>query len=90
MGFEPSDIQREIDTKNVKCPEYRKLCDELWLLLDIDAATPSRFIELTEKALEAAYPSAFDRAFVLVRFGNAYHELKLSSLAVDKSGQARF
>ena len=64
----PNDVQALIDTKNSRCEAYRKVCDQVWLVLIATMDAPSRYVELTPDAAAHRYTSRFDRLFYFDAF----------------------
>ena len=71
-------LQAEIAQKETKLPEYRKICDSLWLLLVADGFTLSTHFKLPDDIREMIFVSGFDRAFFFHNFECSAVELKVT------------
>jgi hypothetical protein len=58
-------LQKEIDRKSARLPEYRKHCTTCWLLIVAESEHPSAFFEPNEVSRTAMYDFSFDRVFFL-------------------------
>jgi hypothetical protein len=60
-----SELQESIDRKNDRYKEYRKKCEECWLLIVVNRSKDSQAFEITEEMLQHKYSSEFDRTFYM-------------------------
>jgi hypothetical protein len=60
----PQQIQNIFDEKNALCNEYRKKCDNIWLLIVMNRFDPASFSLISEITLENKYSHSFDAAFL--------------------------
>jgi hypothetical protein len=58
-------LQREIDKKNLKISEYRKRCDDCWLLVVADWTGPSAFFGISDEMRNIKYKALFNRVYFL-------------------------
>ncbi|MEO8140846.1 MAG: hypothetical protein ABI742_14420, partial [Gemmatimonadota bacterium] len=81
-GFEhevfSGDVRETISAKNAKYAQYHGACASLWLLLVVEQAGQSSYATLSEDALSARYISRFERAFILERGKQRWHELGIT------------
>lgn len=70
----PQQIQSILDGKNARCADYRKKCDEIWLIIIIDRLKPSSFSMVPDAVTEHRYTHGFDSAFLF--FHDYPHEQK--------------
>ena len=59
--------------------EYRKKCQECWLLVYADWEGPSSFYEMSADMKSRQYKSGFDRVYFLESFSNNISKLHLES-----------
>jgi hypothetical protein len=57
-------IQNIFDEKNALCNEYRKKCDNIWLLIVTNRFDPASFSLISDTTLENGYSHDFDSAFL--------------------------
>lgn len=81
----PERIQAAIDGKSGKAEEYRRRCDELWLLIVSDGFSPGTDLRLPEDIELECFTSSFDRVFYFSNFSQAVLEL---ANALGTSGSA--
>lgn len=74
----PERLQSDIDTKNPKVPEYRKVSDELWLLLVADGFSPATDLRLPDDFGSDRFVSDFDRVFYFHNFTQKVVEFALA------------
>lgn len=60
-----SGLQESIDRKNDRYKEYRKKCEECWLVIVVNRSKDSQALEITEEMLQHKYNSEFDRTFYM-------------------------
>lgn len=70
-------IQTEIDLKDRKLAEYRRACDEMWLLLVSDGFSPATELRLPDDIKEMRFTTGFDRVFHLNNFALEAVELAI-------------
>jgi hypothetical protein len=67
-GFEPelptSLVEKRIEDKNTKLPDYRSRCSVVWLMIVVDGGRPSTFFDVSGQALDKTYESGFDRIYL--------------------------
>lgn len=63
LGSQPEELQAVITSKDSKFSEYRRACDEVWLLVVADGRHISSTFSPEEETLAHAYHSPFDRVF---------------------------
>lgn len=71
-------LQEEITQKEAKLPEYRKICDSLWLLLVADGFTLATHFKLPDDIGEMEFVSDFDRVFFFHNFECNAVELRVT------------
>lgn len=57
-------IQHILNEKTNRSNEYRKICDEIWLIIVIDRFRASSFAQIPEGIAERGYTHGFDSAFL--------------------------
>jgi hypothetical protein len=72
-------IQVALDEKESKVAEYRKYCQNLWLLIIADANYFTSWFSQDKKLQCATFNSSFDRVFLLDEVRNSIHEFKVES-----------
>lgn len=60
----PEFVQKSIDKKNPKVEDYKKRCDEVWLVIVVYGYLPSTLFEVSGKAISELYSSNFDRTYL--------------------------
>ncbi len=60
----PQQIQDILNEKNSRCADYRKKCDEVWLLIVVDRFKASSFSMIPEGITEHDYTHEFDAAYL--------------------------
>ena len=75
--LDPEYLQELINKKNEKVSEYRKKCNEIWLLMIIDTMNISSLLEISEEIHETYFKSSFDRIFIFDKHLKSFKELKL-------------
>ncbi len=70
-------IQAALDQKESKLRQYRKICDEIWLLMVADGSWLSSRFFPNETFEQAVFNSSFDRAFLLDTTKSDVHEIRL-------------
>jgi hypothetical protein len=69
-------IQNVLDEKESKVREYRKICDEVWLLIVASSDFFSSQFTLDSRIAQMQLTSSFDRVFLLEEPENAIHEFE--------------
>jgi hypothetical protein len=59
-----TDLQTEIDGKESRLSDYRRVCDKAWLVMCLNGESLSSTLTIPDDTVGAAYRSAFDRVFV--------------------------
>lgn len=77
------EVAERLAAKDANVSDYRKHCDELWLLLYAEGSKHSSWWQLSDDAALATYSSEFDRVFVLADFPRRVVELLLTRQAVS-------
>ncbi len=75
--IEPEDFAAVIARKEARAPIYRKLCDELWLVIVAPGFAESSLSELSPDARVHEFKTSFDRLFFLCSFDSDAVELRL-------------
>ncbi len=57
-------IQDILDEKNTRCADYRKKCDEVWLIIVMNRFSASSYSMIPEGIAERDYAHEFDSAFL--------------------------
>lgn len=70
-------IQAEIDVKDRRLAEYRRACDEIWLLLVSDGFSPATELRLPDDIEELRFTTGFDRVFYFNNFALTAIELAI-------------
>lgn len=73
-----NDIERTLVQKEPKISNYRKKCDEIWLVINCDGGQLSTVFEHDDSVLLEEFYSDFDRAFLLRHVAGRVHELKVN------------
>jgi len=60
-------LQTILDKKNALCADYRKKCDEVWLVIAIDRLQPASFARIPEGIQDHPFAHDFDSAFLFFR-----------------------
>ena len=76
------DLQKSINEKNAKLPDYLRSCQECWLLIGVDEWTAAEAVYFSEQGLEHDFECGFTRAYFLRNI-----EGKLSRLKIKKFEQ---
>ncbi len=58
-------IQETINNKNKKTVTYKKICDFVWLIIDVGNYSPSTFASLEGNILNHVYKSKFNKTILL-------------------------
>lgn len=69
-------VQAQLDNKNPKCSNYRRSCDEAWLVVVIDGWRTSSTTDIGNDVRSARFDSEFDRAFLFECVGGKVTELE--------------
>lgn len=77
----PRDIVRVLDNKNKKYAFYRKRCNELWLVVNINGSQLSSTFDIPEEAITERYRTPFERVFLL-NSGKEIYELSVQNTLV--------
>jgi len=72
------ELQQCIEKKNKLYSDYRKQCNECWLLIVADRSNPSQGFDISEKTLKYSYKSKFDRIYYLEIMHDHLVQLKSS------------
>lgn len=72
-------LQSIIDEKNAKYSEYRKKCDECWLIIVAPGFNCSSFYAFGEDMETICYTSHFEKVFFMEMFDGTLRELKILS-----------
>ena len=59
------ELQQVIEGKGKRIKEYRKKCDECWLLIGVDEWTAPEAVTLTERGITHKYETKFSRVYFL-------------------------
>jgi hypothetical protein len=71
-----NELKNEIFKKEALITEYRKKCDEIWLLMVVDEFDPASIFSVSEDAKNFIYETAFDKIFLFNNYTGEYFELK--------------
>ena len=73
-----SDLQKRINEKNEKYEEYRKNCDDCWLLMVANKWNPAQGfdVDFSDKVTDHTYQSKFSKTFYLEVTDESLIELK--------------
>jgi hypothetical protein len=77
--LEPGLVQSVIDKKDLRCSDYRRRCEELWLLVVAGGFACSSWFTVDPDIITHAFVASFDRVFL---FQNC--EKKVFELRVDQ------
>src|SRR4030095_14957410 len=69
-------IQSRCDEKAVEYVDYRKACDECWLLIAASGWQPSSLFDPTQETLQHLYETPFQRIFFMEHFSGRLYELR--------------
>lgn len=69
-------VNEKIQSKDSKVIEYKKRCDEAWLLLVTDLGMPSSHFRIDDKVYTHPFATQFERLFLLTDGNNKLFELK--------------
>lgn len=69
-------LKATIETKDARVAEYRKRCDQAWLLIVTNLGMPSSHFTIAEKVLSHTFSTVFDRLFLLTDGNRRLIELK--------------
>lgn len=69
-------VKEIIQSKDSKFGEYKKRCDEIWLLLVTDLGMPSSHFRIDDKIHTHPFATKFERLFLLTDGNNKLFELK--------------
>ena len=61
-------IEERLRDKESRLDEYRRRCDEVWLLIVTDTGTPASHFEVPDSVVSATYSTGFDRVYLLTIF----------------------
>jgi len=75
---EAARIQKALDEKESKVTEYRKTCDEVWLLLVASSEFLSSQFTPDSSLEKMQFTSSFDRVFLLEEPRNTIHEFQIA------------
>jgi hypothetical protein len=80
FGFPPeaTRIQNVLDEKESKVTEYRKACDEVWLLIVASRDFFSSQFTPDSRLAQMQFASSFDRVFLLEEPQNTTHEFRIA------------
>lgn len=80
FGFPPEAmrIQNVLDEKESKVTEYRKTCDEVWLLIVANRNFFSSQFTPDSRLAQMQFTSSFDRVFLLEEPQNTIHEFRVA------------
>lgn len=81
------DIERTLRSKETLYSTYRKSCDKVWLLINVDIEAMSTWFEFNAEVLNVPFSTSFERVFVFGHFGNRLIELKLERNVNSTAGQ---
>jgi hypothetical protein len=68
-------IQSRLDAKEIEYPDYRKACDECWLLISASGFHPSSLFSPSRETLEHRYKTSFEKVFLMECFSGSLKEL---------------
>jgi hypothetical protein len=71
----PQRIINEIKSKEEKIDDYRKKCDEIWLLIVADDFTNASSVDLSNETLKYSYETDFVKLFFYWHFQKVFVEL---------------
>ena len=79
FGFPPEAmrIQNVLDEKESKVTEYRKTCEEVWLLIVASRDFLSSQFTPDSRLAQMQFTSSFDRVFLLEEPQNTFHEFQI-------------
>jgi hypothetical protein len=77
IGTDASEIAALIEKKNDKASEYRRKCDELWLLIVADGSNISSNVDIDRHLMEHSFETVFDRVLFYRRFEYDVIELRI-------------
>ena len=69
-------IQSRLDAKEPEYVEYRKACDECWLLIAASGWRPSSLFSPSRDTLQHQYKTMFQKVFFMEHFSGSLNELK--------------
>ena len=72
--LKPQRIINEIKSKEVKIDDYRKKCDEIWLIIVADDFTNASSVDLSNETVKYSYKTEFDKVFFYWHFQKVYVE----------------
>jgi len=75
--LEPGLVQSVIDKKDLRCSDYRKRCEELWLLVVADGFACSSWFTVEPDIITHAFVASFDRVFLFQNFEKKVFELRV-------------
>lgn len=58
-------IEERLRDKESRLDEYRRNCDEVWLLIVTDTGTPASHFEVPDPVVSTTYATGFDRVYLL-------------------------
>lgn len=70
-----ADIERVLMQKAPKYPDYRKRCDEAWLVINADMESMATWFEFDSTLLTEPFVTNFDRVFLMRHFEGKAYEL---------------
>jgi len=73
------EIQKLINKKQSKIPNYKQQCDECWLLIGVNEWTAPEAVAITDKLESHVFSGDFQRLFFLKNIEGIVVELKISS-----------
>ncbi len=73
------EIQNLINKKQSKIPNYKKQCDECWLLIGVNEWTAPEAVAITDELQRHVFLGDFERLFFLKNIEGIVVELKISS-----------
>jgi hypothetical protein len=72
------ELQSVIDTKNERVANYRRKCEEVWLVIVIDDGSQSSHFDVDDTLLNHEFVTNFDKLFLLRRFHRELYDLRRS------------
>lgn len=73
------DVQRVLEKKESKYPTYRGKCDEVWLVVNIDAGFMTTWFQVDPEVLRNPFTTRFDRVFLVQYIANKVHVISVQS-----------
>jgi hypothetical protein len=83
-------IEERLRDKESRLDEYRRRCDEVWLLIVTDTGTRASHFDVPGSVVSATYSTGFERLYLLIIFHHSLLRLSTTVFRAEVAHHAHF